>query len=65
MVRARKSMSMVNNEAFIKALRSSGYRDAAMALGELMDNSLQAGAKNVDLLIKEKYTRVHNRKNKS
>ncbi|MAT00252.1 MAG: ATP-binding protein [Rhodobacteraceae bacterium] len=65
MVRAGKSMSMVNNEAFIKALRSSGYRDAAMALGELMDNSLQAGAKNVDLLIKEQYTRVHDRKNKS
>ena len=65
MTKAGQSISMINNEAYIKSLRSSGYRDAAMALGELIDNSLQAGANNVDLMIKEQYTRIHNRKNKS
>lgn len=39
---------------FVKAIRSSGYKNAAMALGELIDNSLQAGADNVEVLVSER-----------
>jgi hypothetical protein len=38
---------------FMNAIRSSGYENAAMAVGELVDNSIQAGAENVDVLITE------------
>ena len=47
---------------FIKAIRSSGYKNAAMALGELIDNSLQAGSHNVDLLISERSSLVKSRR---
>ena len=35
-------------------MRDNGYRNAAYALAELMDNSIQAGAKNVELLCGER-----------
>src|SRR6476620_571485 len=34
----------------VKAMRDNGYKNAAYALAELMDNSIQAGAKRVELL---------------
>lgn len=34
----------------VKAMRDSGYRNAAYAIAELMDNSIQAGADRVELL---------------
>lgn len=37
----------------VKAMRDNGYKNAAYALAELMDNSVQAGAKNVSLLCLE------------
>jgi len=46
-------MSMINPEMWFTSVRSSGYRDAAMALGELIDNSIQAGATDVEVLVKE------------
>ena len=39
----------------VKALRDSGYKNAAHAIAELIDNSLQAGATNVQLLCAEMY----------
>lgn len=51
-------MSMINNEMYIEAIRSSGYNDTAMALGELIDNSLQAKASKVDVLIAESHNKV-------
>jgi len=49
----------------VKALRDSGYKNAAHAIAELIDNSLQAGATNVQLLCAEMYqtggTRNHAR----
>jgi hypothetical protein len=39
---------------FMSAIRSSGYENAAMALGELVDNSIQAGSENVNILVSEK-----------
>jgi hypothetical protein len=38
----------------IKAMMDSGYRNTAYALAELMDNSIQAGASEVELLCIEK-----------
>jgi len=37
-----------------ESARDSGYKNAAYALGELVDNSIQADAKNVDIIIFEK-----------
>jgi hypothetical protein len=51
----------------VKAMRDSGYRNAAYAIAELMDNAIQAGATDVELLCGERTeflrqrqrTRVH------
>lgn len=45
---------MINPQMWVNSVRSSGYRDAAMALGELIDNSIQAGGKNIEVLVKER-----------
>ena len=37
----------------VEAMRDNGYKTGAFALAELMDNSIQAGAKNVELLCLE------------
>lgn len=42
----------------IDAMRDNGYRNAAHALAELMDNSIQAGATTVELLCEETKQRV-------
>lgn len=42
----------------VKAMRDSGYKNAAYALAELIDNSIQAGAKTVSLLCAEAPTFV-------
>jgi hypothetical protein len=46
----------------IKAMMDSGYKNAAYALAELMDNSIQAKAKVVELLCIEKKSIVENRR---
>lgn len=38
----------------VKAMRDNGYKNAAYAIAELMDNSIQAGATQVELLCAEK-----------
>lgn len=38
----------------VKAMRDSGYKNAAYAIAELMDNAIQAGATQVELLCGEK-----------
>jgi Histidine kinase-, DNA gyrase B-, and HSP90-like ATPase. len=38
----------------VESLRDNGYRDTAMALAELIDNSIQANAKKIDILLFEK-----------
>lgn len=45
----------------IKAMMDTGYKNAAYALAELMDNSIQAKATNVELLCLEKLTLVDRR----
>lgn len=47
------SFSIVPAHLAVKAMRDNGYKNAAYAVAELMDNSIQAGAKNVELLCAE------------
>ena len=42
----------------IGSMRDTGYRDAAAALAEIIDNSVQAKARRVEVLIAEKEMRV-------
>ena len=47
---------------FMDAIRSSGYKNAAMAVGELVDNSIQAGAENVDILVSQHRVKPNQRR---
>lgn len=46
----------------VKAMRDSGYKNAAYAIAELVDNSLQAGANVVEILCQEEEELVSQRK---
>ena len=45
----------------VQAMRDNGYKNAAYAIAELMDNSIQAGATQVELLCGEKKQQVGSR----
>ena len=45
----------------VKAMRDNGYKNAAYAIAELMDNSIQAGANRVELLCVQKTDFVEQR----
>ena len=47
------ALELVNSTRFIQATRDSGYRNIASALSELVDNSLQAGATQVDIFVED------------
>ena len=47
------SFSIVPVHLAVRAMRDNGYKNAAYAIAELMDNSIQAGAENVELLCAE------------
>jgi len=57
----QKSDSIVPPHLAIKAMRDNGYKNAAFAIAELMDNSIQAGAKSVELICVEKNQLVNQR----
>lgn len=48
----------------VKAMRDNGYKNAAYALAELMDNSIQAGATTVQLLCADRDVQVEHRTRK-
>jgi hypothetical protein len=54
-------MDIVPTHLAVKAMRDNGYRNAAYALAELMDNSIQAGASSVELLCGDKEEFVEDR----
>jgi hypothetical protein len=45
----------------VKAMRDNGYKNAAYAIAELMDNAIQAGASSVELLCGEKEVQLEKR----
>ena len=52
---------IVPTHLVVKAMRDSGYKNAAYAIAELMDNSIQAGASLVELLCGERIERLKQR----
>ena len=46
----------------IEQQRHSGYRSTVHAIAELVDNSIDAGAKNITILLVEENVRVNNQK---
>lgn len=48
-------------ELAVKAMRDSGYKNTAYALAELIDNSVQANASNVEVICLEAYQQVNKR----
>ncbi len=50
---AAAKFPVVFNQTFIEATRETGYRSTSAAVSELVDNSVQAGAKNVRIFIRE------------
>lgn len=58
------SFSIVPTHLAVKAMRDNGYKNAAYALAELMDNSIQAGAKHVELLCAEHMIQLAQRQRK-
>jgi hypothetical protein len=49
-----ESFDLVPPELAVEAMRDNGYRNAAYALAELVDNSIQAGANQVEVLCAER-----------
>ena len=43
--------SIIALERFIQATRDSGYKSTVSAISELIDNSLQAGARRIEITI--------------
>jgi len=50
MVMTQRKKPMIPHRLAMTALRDSGYRNTAYAIAELIDNSVQAGAHNIELL---------------
>ena len=50
---------IIPQELAVKAMRDSGYRNTAYALAELIDNSIQAEASDVELICVEEYEQVN------
>ena len=49
-----EEMDIINISDYGDALRNSGYKDIESAMAEIVDNSIQAEAKNVLVIIKDK-----------
>ena len=51
-------------ELAVRAMRDSGYRNTAYALAELIDNSIQANARNIDVICIERKELVNERESR-
>ena len=59
--RQRPDGEIIPPELAVKAMRDSGYKNTAYALAELIDNSVQAHAENVEVICLEAYRQVNER----
>ncbi len=57
-----KQHEIVPVHLIVQAMRDNGYKNPALALAELIDNSIQAGATEVELLCAEKETQLEQRR---
>lgn len=57
----RLDREIIPPELAVKAMRDSGYKNTAYALAELIDNSVQANATNVEVVCMEAYLQVNAR----
>ena len=55
------SYEIIPSQLAVKAMRDSGYKDSAHAISELVDNSIQAGAANVEILCVDKLENLSQR----
>jgi len=55
------NVSIVPADLAIKAMQDAGYKNAAYAIAEIIDNSVQADSKKVDLLCSEEYLDINGR----
>ena len=58
---AEPTFDIVPTHLAVQAMRDNGYRNAAYAIAELMDNAVQAGASVVELLCAERTAQVKQR----
>ncbi|KYG59885.1 ATP-binding protein [Planococcus maritimus] len=65
MVKTQANNSYVPPSLAIQAMRDNGYKNTAYAIAELIDNSIQAGAKNVELLCAEQEVNIGSRRVKN
>ena len=65
MAKLDSSFSIAPAANVVEALRSSGYKTPAHALAELLDNSIQASAKHIELLVDEETKLVSKRRRTS
>ncbi len=54
-------MEIIPPELAVKAMRDSGYKNTAYALAELIDNSVQANAKSVEVICIERFQQINER----
>lgn len=59
--RQRPDGEIIPPELAVKAMRDSGYKNTAYALAELIDNSVQAHAENVEVICLEVKRRINKR----
>ena len=56
--------SFIPADLAIQAMRDSGYKNTAYALAELIDNSVQAEAKNIEIICIEEQMQLADRRRK-
>jgi hypothetical protein len=56
--------SFIPADLAIQAMRDSGYKNTAYALAELIDNSVQAEAKNIEIICIEQHVQLADRRRK-
>src|SRR5581483_7852805 len=56
-----ETVDIVPAHLAVKAMRDNGYKNAAYAVAELMDNAIQAGATRVELLCGERENFIESR----